>query len=140
MEKNESENLPIHFVYRFGWKELVRQISEIYHMLPEEEKAKCAIMASWYGPAWAIDYFGPQYDLPKAICTHNNYWIWGFDNYTGEITVTVGFSPKQLEQMYTKVEIAAYFEHPYAYNQTICICRGLKYPLKDLWPKLKHYE
>ncbi len=139
MENNESENLPIHFVYRFGWEELVSLVSEVYHTLPEKEKADCAIMASWYGPAGAIDYFGPQYGLPQAICAHNNYWIWGYDDYTGERVVTVGINPEYLKQMYNQVKVAAYFEHPYAYNQTICICRELKYPLKDLWPKLKNY-
>ena len=139
MEKNESDTLPLHFVYRFGWGELVEQVAEVYNRLSENEKAQCGVLANWYGPAGAIDYFGPKYGLPKAISVRNNYWLWGPRDYTGEVMITIGYEVEGLEKMFGKVDRAVYFEHPYAYNATICICREPISPLKTLWPKFKIY-
>ena len=60
LEKGEGDVLPLHFVYRFGWEELVNSIGNAYRVLPQNEKDKCAVLASWYGIAGAIDHFGPK--------------------------------------------------------------------------------
>jgi hypothetical protein len=31
-----------------------------------------------------------KYDLPRAISGHNNYWLWGPREYTGEIMIMIG--------------------------------------------------
>ncbi|MGA9407729.1 MAG: glycosyltransferase family 39 protein, partial [Bacteroidota bacterium] len=76
MEKGEADVMPLHFVYRLGWKELVDSVATAYSALPQNKKKECAILASWYGIAGAIDHFGPEHGLPNAICPRNNYWIW----------------------------------------------------------------
>ena len=139
MEKGQSETLPLHFVYRFGWESLVQQVADVYHSLPDEERAHCGILASWYGIAGAIDHFGPEFGLPNAICGRNNYWLWGPGNVTGERILTVGFSQEDLKHFFRTVEKVATFEHPYAYPQTICICRDSVAPINELWPKIKTY-
>jgi 4-amino-4-deoxy-L-arabinose transferase-like glycosyltransferase len=139
MEKGQSETLPLHFVYRFGWEALVQQIADVYHNLPDEERAQCGILASWYGIAGAVDHFGPEFGLPNAICGRNNYWLWGPGDVTGETVLTVGFHQEDLKRYFHTVEKVATFEHPYAYNQTICICKDSVAPLRELWPKVKTY-
>jgi hypothetical protein len=140
MEKGESDTLPLHFIYRFGWPEMVELVAEIYHSLHDEEKTDCAILASWYGPAGAIDHFGGRYDLPSAICGRNSYWLWGPRDYTGECIISVGFETEQLKQVYNQVSVAAQFTHPYAYDMTICICRNPKLDMKSLWSMIKVYN
>ncbi|MBI3851424.1 MAG: glycosyltransferase family 39 protein [Verrucomicrobia bacterium] len=135
--------LPQHFGDMFGWPELVETVARVYHSLPPEERAKAAIFASSYGDAGAIDLFGPRYGLPKAICPHQNYFFWGPRDYTGEVVIVLQGNREKARQNFASVEEAATMHHPYAMAEehyTILICRGLKQPLPQVWPSLKHWN
>lgn len=139
MEKGESISLPLHFAYRFGWKELLDTVANAYSTLPQNERNKCAILASWYGIAGAIDHYGPEYNLPNAICPLNNYWMWGTHNYSSEIVLAVGYSDDTLRKYFNSVDHIALFQHPYAYSVNIYLCKKPKYTLKQMWTQLKRF-
>ena len=139
MEKWERETLPLHFVFRFGWEELVEDIAESYHALSPEEREQCAIVASWYALAGAIDHFGPRYGLPDAICPHNNYWLWGPGEYSGALVLAVGFDRQTLEHHFETVTLVKTFTHPYAISQPIYVCTNPRGSIIDLWPSFKAY-
>jgi hypothetical protein len=139
MQKNEGDTLPLHFVYRFGWQELVDSVATAYNRLPQDERGDCAILASWYGIAGAIDHFGPAHGLPGAICPNNNYWIWGTRNYTGKTVLAVGYDAHSLEPFFDSVEPVTYVEHPYAYDVSISLCKAPKAPLDELWLRSKRF-
>ena len=139
MEKGEGDVLPIHFVYRMGWEELTDSVASEYHALPQNEKEKCAILASWYGIAGAIDHFGPGHGLPDAISSRNNYWLWGTHNYSGEVVLAVGYDAHFLEQFFGSVKRAAVFKNPYSYDAEIYLCKEPKAPLDKMWPQLKRF-
>lgn len=79
--------LPQHFGDMFGWPEMVATVADVYHSLPVADQPKTAILAGNYGEAGAIDFFGSRYGLPKAICRHQTYYLWGPRQYTGEIMI-----------------------------------------------------
>ena len=135
--------LPQHYGDMFGWPEMVETVAEIYHNLPPDERAKTAIFASNYGEAGAIDFFGPSYDLPKAISGHQNYYLWGPHNYTGEVIIVLGFPPDLANRFCGSVEEAGTVGHPYAMAEehyTIYICRDLKGGLQKSWPMWKNWN
>ena len=135
--------LPNYYGDMFGWPEMVETVAEIYHNLPPEERAKAAIFAQNYGEAGAIDFFGPNYDLPKAISGHQNYYLWGPRNYTGEVMILVGFPPDRANRICGSVEEAGTVGHPYAMAEehyTIYICRDLKGGLQETWPERKSWN
>jgi hypothetical protein len=137
MEKGEGDVLPLHFVYRLGWKELVDTVGVAYNALPQGERDSCAVLASWYGIAGAIDHFGPRIGLPDAICPRNNYWLWGTRNYSGRTVLAVGYGAGYLRKFFDSVERAASFDQPYAYGVDIYLCKNPKYPIDELWRRLK---
>ena len=141
---HEGAVLPQHFADEFGWPEMVAQVARVYQSLPEADRAKIAILADNYGQAGAIDFFGPLYGLPKAICPHQNYFLWGPRNYTGEIVILVGSAHiEDARPFFQSVEIAAEVDNPYAIpseNRPILLARGLKTNLHELWPKLKKWN
>jgi hypothetical protein len=139
MEKGEGDVMPIHFVYRLGWEELVDSVSTAYNALPQNEKGECAILASWYGIAGAIDHFGPEHGLPNAICPRNNYWMWGPRNYSGDVVLAVGYDAQFLNQFFDNVERVSYFKNPYAYDAEIYLCKRPKAPLSEMWIRLKRF-
>ncbi len=136
--------LPQHFADEFGWPEMVAAVARVYHALPEEQQRKTAIYANNYGEAGAIDFFGTQYGLPKAICPHQNYFLWGPRDYTGEIMILVGSEHiEEAKKFFQSVEPAATLDNRYALpyeNRPIFLCRGLKANLQQLWPQLKAWD
>jgi hypothetical protein len=144
-EKNQiGVPLPQYFADEFGWQEMVEQVARIYHSLPPEEQAKTAIYTQNYGQAGAIDFFGPRYGLPKAICAHQNYFYWGPRDYTGEIMILVGSANiDDARPHFASVEVAATLSNPYVMPHEahpILLARGLKANLREIWPSLKDWD
>jgi hypothetical protein len=144
-EKNQiGVLLPQYYADEFGWPEMVEQVARVYHSLPPEEQAKTAIYTENYGEAGAIDFFGSRYGLPKAICAHQNYFLWGPREYTGEIMILVGSEDiEEARPHFASVEAVATLNNRYAMpheNRPILLARGLKANLREIWPSLKHWD
>ncbi len=143
-ERKELSELPQHYADMFGWEELAATLAGIYHTLPDEDRARAAFFVYNYGEAGAIDLLGRKYDLPKATSGHNNYWMWGPRGYSGEVMIIVGGSRDEHLKVFREVEQAGatdcHYCMPYEDDQPIFVCRGLKVPLDEIWPKLKHFD
>ena len=134
--------LPQYYSDELGWEAMVAEVARVYHSLPPEVQAKTAIKADDYGQAGAIDYYGPKYELPPAICEHQNYWYWGTHGYTGESIIVMGEGdPEHLAQISEHSEKVGHFDYHYALeNFDIYYVRGLKVPLQLLWQHGKHWN
>lgn len=143
-EKLRLAELPQHYADMFGWEEMTRVVAEVYHGLPAEEQPRCAIFARNFGEAGAIDFFGARYGLPKSIGKHQNYFLWGPRDYTGECVITIGEKLEGVQKSFNQIELAATFTHPYVLphenNLPIYVCRQPKAPLKEIWPRVKCYS
>jgi hypothetical protein len=144
IEHQPEGRLPQIYADMFGWEERVRLVAAYYHMLSPEEREVTAIGAPNYGQAGAIDFFGPKYGLPKAICSHQSYWFWGPHQYTGESIILLNEgNPQRYESLCRSLTLVAQPEDPFARpdeNRPIYHCRGLKENLQQLWPTLKHFD
>jgi hypothetical protein len=135
--------LPQHYADEFGWEEMVARVAAVYHSLTPEEQSKTAIFATNYGEAGAIDFFGGGYGLPKAICTHQNYFLWGPRGYTGEIVIRIATKPEDARDNYESVSVAATLDNPYAMpyeRKPILLCRHRKKNLQTDWPDIKNWD
>ena len=135
--------LPQYYADEFPWPGMVAAVSGVYHSLTPEEQAKTAIFGNNYGQAAAIDFFGPQYGLPKAISGHQNYFLWGPRNYTGEIVILLGSTEKDAREQFQSVTVAATLNNKYALhyeNRPILLCRGLKWNLQEGWARTKNWR
>ncbi len=141
-ENTEVSQLPQQYADMFGWREAAEAVARVYNNLPAEDRGKCGIFARNYGEAGAIDYFGPQYGLPKSISGHQNYWLWGPGPYTGECLVVIGGTREFLDPLFSSVtqagELYQQYAMPFENHRPIWIVRGTKGgTLQDIWPKLK---
>ena len=85
-----GETLPQYYADEFPWPGLVAEVARVYHTLTPDEQKRPMIFGTNYGQAAAVDFFGPQYGLPKAVSGHQNYFLWGPRHYTGEIVILLG--------------------------------------------------
>ena len=140
-ERREEGQVPQLFADMLGSREMVAAVARVYESLPPLERTQCAIWARDYGGAAAIDFFGPAYHLPKAISGHQNYYLWGPGNQSGELVITISIPGESLRPWFRQIELAATVECPYCMpdraRMPIYVCRGLKEPLREFWPKVK---
>jgi 4-amino-4-deoxy-L-arabinose transferase-like glycosyltransferase len=138
-----GESLPQYYADEFPWPGMVAAVADVYHSLTPEEQQRTAIFGSNYGQAAAIDFFGPQYGLPKAISGHQNYFLWGPRQYTGDIVILLGANESEAREQFESVTVAATLANPYAYryeNRPVLLCRGLKWNLQTGWSKVKRWR
>ncbi len=144
MEHLKQGRLPQVYADMHGWPEMAEKIASVYHALPPQDRAKAVFAGSNYGEAAAIDVYGRRLGLPPAISGHNNYWIWGPQGHDGSVVIEIGGTRERRLTRFRSVEFAGWIESPYAMpyetHQPIWVERGLKKPIEEVWPKVKHFE
>jgi hypothetical protein len=140
-ERDPTVPLPQLYAEMFGWDDMAAAISGVYHSLPVQERAGCAIVAGNYGEAGAIDYYGPKLGLPKSISGHNSYFYWGPRDYTGECAILFGERSAELVKLFGDVRQVATVGNPHAMvveqNVPVYLCHKPSAPLAVLWPHFK---
>jgi hypothetical protein len=142
-ERQSLGRLPQFFADRQGWDRLVAQIGAAWDRLTPHERQVAAVFADNYGDAGAIERLGRDRRIP-ALSGHNNYWIWGPGRHTGDVLIVLSRSRTRLDQLFSSVEQVGETDcgdcMPYESHVPIFICRGIRTPLPQLWPSLKHFE
>jgi hypothetical protein len=86
--------------------------------------------------------FGRARGLPPALSGHQNYFYWGPGNYTGEIMIVLDDDATDEREQFRSVEDRGLIESspwamPWEQRLHIFVCRDLKIPLRELWPKVR---
>ncbi len=140
-ERDATTALPQLYADMLGWENMAQQISRVYHDVPPAEQAYCAILAGNYGEAGAIDHYGPQLGLPKAISGHNSYYYWGPRSYSGSCVILFGERADQYKQYFGETQLVATITYPHAAmaerDVHVYLCRKPTAPLPVLWPHFK---
>ncbi len=131
------------FSDEMGWRELAQTVATVYRALPDEERRRAAILASNYGEAAAVDFYGTQHGLPPALSGANQYFLWGTDNFGGDIVIHIAGDPERWKRICQSVETVATFDAayamPYERDRPVFICKGLRMPLAKIWPRLRRF-
>ncbi len=143
-EGHQLAELPQFYADMFGWEAKAAAVAEVFHALPAADREEAVVFADNYGRAGAIDYFAEEYGLPAAIGSHNNYWLWGPGEATGEVLIVLGGDRDDLERRFQRVEVAGTarcrYCIPYERDLSIHVCRGLRLEMAELWPVIGHYD
>lgn len=143
-EKRREDKLASDWAGMHGWPELAATVARVYQALPEADRQRAVIAAQNYGEASAIDFLGRAYGLPKVISGHNQYFLWGTHGYSGDVTICVGGDCGASMHLFDRCERAAVFNAEWVQseeeNLPITVCRGIRRPLSEIWPKVKNYR
>lgn len=143
-EHTRPSVLPQIYADMFGWPEMAERVATFYRTLPPEEQRQTAIFANDYGEGGAIDFFGPRYGLPEAISGHQNYWVWGPRDYTGASLIVLGEGDERnMQQDCASYAVVGNTKTPLSRPNEwgpIYYCKGFKWNLESIWPRLKHWN
>jgi hypothetical protein len=133
--------LPQLYADMFGWDTLATTVAQVYYSLPESDRADCGILGGNYGEAGAIDHYGPELGLPKALSGHNSYFYWGPRGYSGACMIIFGERSGEFIKLFGDVRLAATstsaLAMPNEQSVPVYVCRKPIFPLAVLWPRFK---
>lgn len=141
-ERGRERGVPIVFADMFGWPELAGRVVEEYRRIAADPAARCTILASNYGEAAAVDFFGRSAGLPPAVSPHNAYYDWGPGRQPWETVLAVGYEAATLREFFEEVSPLDPVRNGYARERVIPLhrCRGLKRPVTETWAALKRFQ
>jgi len=127
----------------FGWRERVEAIASVWNGLSPEERERAAIFAGWYGPAAAVDYFGPAHGLPAAFSGHMSYHLWGPPARAVDTWLVVSVPERDLARYFEEITVGAELElddvNPWERRFVVLVCRRPKVDLREAWPRLRRW-
>ena len=87
---------------------------------------------------------GPAEVLPRPICGHNNFWLWGPGDWSGEVVIVYGDSREDVESAFHDVTEIGHVDcpdcMPYEDDNPIFLARNPRFPVSGLWPRTREYE
>lgn len=136
--------LPMHLALLFHAEAAVRAVQAVYDGLTPEERGRVEILTGSFGETGAINVLGRAGGLPRSIGTHNQYWLWGPGNATGELMIVVHESEAQLRLWFERCERRGEIDCPYCMEslrtKAVFVCRHARRPLREIWPEMKLYR
>jgi len=143
-ETGRQIELPQYYADMFGWEEQVAAVARVFHSLPESEQSRTVIYARNYGEAGAVNLFGRNYDLPRAVSGHFNYFYWGPGPGEPETVITLGnVRESDLRRDFAEVVLASRIRNRHAIfyenDIPIFVCRKPRLRLRDLWPGTRDF-
>jgi Dolichyl-phosphate-mannose-protein mannosyltransferase len=133
--------LPGDWADMHGWTEIASTVQRVYDALPPDQRAQAVVFAGNYGEAAAVQFYDPS--IP-VISEHNQYWLWGTRGYNGSVVVQVNGSCFESDRLFASRTLASHVSDPWAIRYEngipIWVCRGIRKPLAQVWPKIKLYE
>jgi dolichyl-phosphate-mannose-protein mannosyltransferase len=128
------------FTEEIGWPELVETVAHVRDSLPDDQRSRVAILAGNYGEAGAIDLYGPEHGLPRALSGTNSYWARGYGDPPPETLIVIGFSAEFVENYFEEYQVVAEVRNGYGIaneettrHREIYLCRRLKMRWPDFW-------
>jgi 4-amino-4-deoxy-L-arabinose transferase-like glycosyltransferase len=133
--------LPQDFADMLGWENKVRRVADVYHGLPTDDRDDAVIIASNYGQAGAIDFYGPHLGLPRARAPIGSYWFWGPGDKPGRVIIKVGGSDADLQGYCNTITLADRVDEPWVVPEerdlAIWVCRAPPATLQEVWPQFR---
>jgi hypothetical protein len=134
------------FTEQIGWDEMVKTVGDIYASLPDEEKARAGILTAENDEAAALNIYGGEYGLPKAISGSDTFYLRGYGNPPPEILITVGLDRSYLGQFFEQCTLAGTITNSYGIDNDlvnppgIYVCRKAYIPWDEIWKRIKRYS
>ena len=97
-------------------------------------------------PAGAINLYGPQYGLPRAISGINSFWQRGYGDPPPETLIVIGLSREFVDEHFNSCRLVAHTWNRYGVlneetrdHPDIFVCSGLRKSWPEFWKDFRYY-
>ena len=128
----------------YGWREQAEAIARFRDTaLTSDERSRAIVLTGNYGEASAVQFFGPQLDLPPAASGHMNYYLWNLPVAEPTAVIAYGLSAKTLNGIFEEVVLVGQIDHSLAHPKErhvpVYRCRRPRRPIREVWTSLHRY-
>ena len=140
---SSQRELPNWFAARFGWDEMVNEISSVYHSESVAGNSDVGIITGNYQEASAVHFYRKKFNLPDPISLQGWFYFETLRSPKFKLRyVSIGVSPELLRQLFISVEQKSIFSNPYCQpgenNLPVYFCYGPKCDFKKRWSIDRH--
>ena len=134
------------FREQIGWPELVQEVAKIRDTLTPEERDHLGIIGTNYGEAGAINLYGPEYGLPRAISGVNSFWQRGYGDPAPQTLIVIGLSRRLWSSSFESCRLAGHTWNQYGIKNEetedhpdIWVCGPPKAGWPEFWKDFRYY-
>lgn len=134
------------FREQIGWPELVQEVAKIRDSLTPEQRAHLGVIGTNYGEAGALNLYGPEYGLPRAISGINSFWYRGYGDPAPQTLIVVGLGRGYVEKHFDGCQLAGHTWNPYGIKNEetvdhpdIFVCGPPKAGWPEFWKDFRYY-
>ena len=124
----------------------MQEVAKIRDSLTPKERAHLGIIGTNYGEAGAINLYGPEYGLPRAISGVNSFWYRGYGDPPPQTVVVIGLSRHRMEEVFGPCRLAGHTWNPYGIKNEetgdhpdIYVCGPPKMGWPAFWADFRYY-
>jgi 4-amino-4-deoxy-L-arabinose transferase-like glycosyltransferase len=133
--------LPQDYADMLSWEEFADSVAGVWSRLPEEERRSAVLLATNYGRAGALDWYGPDRGLPPSVAPIGSYWFWGPGDREWDVAVVAGSDSAGLATYFRDVRQASRIRDPWRVPEErdvgIFVVREPLEPIGDVWPRFQ---
>ena len=134
--------LPQDYADMLGWEDQVCAVAQAYESLPADQRAQAVLLASNYGEAGAMDFYGPRHGLPRRVLLPHSALLWRpAPGGSFDVAVTVGIPPEDLGRYLRTVRLVSRFDHPWMVDEErhvpICVADTVYRDVQEVWAPRK---
>jgi hypothetical protein len=117
-------------------------VAQAYESLPADQRAHAVLVASNYGEAGALDFFGPRRGLPPRVRLPHCVVLWRpAPGESFDVAVTVGIAPENLAGYFRSVRLVSTFDDPWMVDEErhlpICVAETPNENAQEAWAPRK---
>ena len=125
---------------------MVGWVAHVYHHLRPEDEKRAAIFCQNYGEAGAVNLYGPQYGLPRAISGVNSFWQRGYGDPPPQTLIVVGADLDDLQGEFASCRLAAHIWNRFGVENeetrdhpNVFVCHTLRKPWPEFWKTFRYF-
>jgi len=130
----------------FGWQEMVQEVARIRDSLTPEERAHLGILADNTGEAGAVNLYGVQYGLPRAISGINSNWQRGYGDPPPQALIVIGETREAADRNFESCRLAGHLWNRYGiktdemeWSPEIFVCGPPRLGWPEFWKQFRYF-
>jgi Dolichyl-phosphate-mannose-protein mannosyltransferase len=139
--RGERLELPQDYADMLGWQTFADSVIAVWNGLDPADRGRAVLLATNYGRAGALDWYGRAAGLPPAIAPVGSYWFWGPWEREWHVAVIAGSTEEDLRTYFRDVREAARVRDrwrvPEEQDVPIFVARDPREPIAEVWPRLE---